>query len=389
MPSSDDSPDVSNASRLHTFWDLRSGVADDGLSRNAATFVAVTVVFAAIYAYDSLVLPVDAPLVAGWRPTVVDLLFATSLAGFTLFVVVPLWTDRERTARYWSRLRQNRLAVVSFGYLLVVFVLGLVGPILFDSVADPARILQPPVGFGASEYIVSNCVGPTTDGLCRGSLQHPLGTGPYGRDMFTLVVEGMRVAVVIGFVTSMFVVPIATIVGVSAGYLGGWVDTLTMRYVDIQQTLPAFIVYLIAIYVFGRSLFLFLLVFGLLGWGGVARVVRSEVLSLREEPFVVAARSAGVKRWGIVRHHILPHVRETVVVAATRQIPLLVLVEAAISFMNLNDMTLLSWGETIARGTQGAATVTWWVSTVPVVFLTLTVVSLSVFGDALQDVLDA
>ncbi|QCJ48391.1 ABC transporter permease [Haloprofundus sp. MHR1] len=389
MPPSDDSSDLSNTPRFPRLRGLRPGFGADDPSRNTAAFVATTVVLVAVYAYDSLVLSADAPLVAGWRPTVVDLLFATSLAGFALFVVAPLWTDRERTARYWSRLRQNRLAVVSFGYLLVVFVLGLVGPLVFDSAADPARVLQPPVGFGASEYIVSNCVGPTTQGLCRGSLRHPLGTGPYGRDMFSLVVEGMRVAVVIGFVTSMFVVPIATVVGVSAGYLGGWVDTLTMRYVDIQQTLPAFVVYLIAIYVFGRSLFLFLLVFGLLGWGGVARVVRSEVLSLREEPFVVAARSAGVKRWNIVRHHILPHVRETVVVAATRQIPLLVLVEAAISFMNLNDMTLLSWGETIARGTQGTPTVTWWVSTIPVVFLTLTVVSLSVFGDALQDVLDA
>ncbi|WP_224268994.1 ABC transporter permease [Haloprofundus salinisoli] len=386
MPASDDSSDVSCSSRLQG---LLSGFDSDGLPWNTAVFAAATAVFITIYAYDLLVHPPDAPLVASWRPTAVDLLFAISLVGFAVFVVAPLRTDRERTARYWGRLRQNRLAVVSSAYLLVVFVFGTVGPFLFDSAANPTRILQPPVGFSASSYIVSDCVGPTTDLLCHGSFRHPLGTGTYGRDMFTLVVEGMRVTVVIGFVTSMFVVPIATVVGVSAGYLGGWVDTLTMRYVDIQQTLPAFVVYLIAIYVFGRSLFLFLLVFGLLGWGGVARVVRSEVLSLREEPFVTVARSAGVKRWNIVRHHILPHVRETVVVAATRQIPLLVLVEAAISFMNLNDMTLLSWGETIARGTQGAPTVTWWVSTVPVVFLTLTVVALSVFGDALQDVLDA
>ncbi|WP_224449702.1 ABC transporter permease [Haloprofundus salilacus] len=386
MPPSDDPSDVTQSSHVRGVFSRGRSV---DVPRRLRLFVAAVISFVGVYAYDLLVHPSDSPLVADWRPTVVDLLFAVSLVGFALFVVAPLWTDRERTARYWRRLHQNRLAVASFAYLVVVFVLGLVGPLLFESAADPTRTFQPPVGVGASRYVVPNCVGPTTDALCYGSLRHPLGTGPYGRDMFALVVEGMRVAVVIGFVTSMFVVPIATVVGVASGYLGGWVDTLTMRYVDIQQTLPAFVVYLIAIYVFGRSLFLFLLVFGLLGWGGVARVVRSEVLSLREEPFVTAARSAGVRRWNVVRNHILPHVRETVVVAATRQIPLLVLVEAALSFMNLNDMSLLSWGETIARGTQGVPTVTWWISTVPVAFLTLTVVALSVFGDALQDVLDA
>ena len=207
--------------------------------------------------------------------------------------------------------------------------------------------------------------------------------------MLTVVVAGMGVSLQVALISSMIIVPIATAVGTIAGYTGGLIDELLMRYVDIQQVVPAFLVYLILIFVLERSLFLIVLVFGLLSWGGVARLVRSETLQRREEGYVLAAENAGVGRLGILRRHLLPNVSSTIITATTHLIPLLILAEAAIAFLNLGPATLPSWGATIARGFESDYFLrTWWVWTIPLLFLTTTIVAFSVLGDALRDALD-
>jgi peptide/nickel transport system permease protein len=259
-----------------------------------------------------------------------------------------------------------------------------------DVTSDLARSNQPPLGFTAPANVVTGCVGTMADGGCHGSLRFPLGTNRQGIGMGVVVVRGMGVSLRVALVVGALVVPLALLVGSVAGYLGGWVDAVVMRYVDVQATVPAFLVYIVLTFALGRSLFLLVVVFGLLSWGGVARVVRSEVMRLRQAAFVDAAEVHGAGHLFLLGRHVLPNLTGTLATAVTQRIPAILLTEAAISFLLLNDTSVPSWGFAISTGfrAQSPFLDLWWISTVPLVFLTLTVVSVTVLGDALRDVLD-
>jgi peptide/nickel transport system permease protein len=204
----------------------------------------------------------------------------------------------------------------------------------------------------------------------------------------TLLVSGMRVAVTLSLVTATIIVAVATAVGTVAGFVGGRVDAALTGYVDLQRTVPAFLVYVVFAFLTKPSLLGLVIVFGLLNWGGVAHVVRSEVQAVREAGYVRAARSAGAGRVHVLRTHVLPSVSGGVAVATTRQIATLVLVEAAISYLELNDVMVRSWGEIVASGMGQWFPVNWWVVAWPGLALVATVVAVSVVGDALRDVFD-
>lgn len=330
-----------------------------------------------------------------WDATATDWLFILSLLALSFYVAVPLMQNRHQTRRYWRRLRSNKFAVMSLVYLIGFFTFGTIGPLIFGAPAtDILARYQPPLFFTVeSGSVALNCIGEVTQfgttSQCHGSLRYPLGTTSTGESMLTLIISGMRVSLQVALISSMITVPIATAVGITAGYAGGVVDEILMRYVEIQQAVPAFLVYLILIFVFNPSLFLIVLVFGLLSWGGVARLVRSETLQRREEGYVLAAENAGVGRIQILRRHLLPNVSNTVVTATTHLVPLLILSEAALAFLNLGPVTLRSWGQVIAQGFGSEYfPQNWWVSTIPLLFLVTTVVAFSVLGDALRDVLD-
>ncbi|MFD1644880.1 ABC transporter permease [Haloarchaeobius litoreus] len=280
-----------------------------------------------------------------------------------------------------EHLRATAVVVVAFGAVLVVGIellqLVVYDLLQFDTIA----------GGVSSTSCPPYAEAPGRGTTCYGTWDYPLGTARYGQGLIPLVFSGMRVSLQVALICSMLIVPLATLVGTVAGYVGGVVDDLLMSYTDIQQTLPAIIVYMITIHVFGRSLFVLVVVFGLFSWAGAARLVRSEVIQRREEDFVTAARSAGAGHWRIMGRHILPNVSNTVLTSVTRQIPNLILAEAAIAFLALNNIMLPSWGETISSTLQFIPD-GWWMSTVPVVVLSVTVLSFSVLGDALRDVLD-
>jgi peptide/nickel transport system permease protein len=305
------------------------------------------------------------------------------------YVVVPLAADRSLARYYWRQLRTRPLALASLVYLLGVLVAGVLGPPVIG-LPDPelARGYQPPLFTSISVYVAPNCLGAVTDSVCQGSLQYPLGTNGQGQDMILVATLGARVAVEVALVTAAILVPLGIGVGLVAGYRGGVVDEVLMRTVDVQGAVPAFLVYVVLIYVFGRSLLLMVLVFGLLSWGKVARLVRSEVLQRREEDFVMATRAAGASELYVVRNTILPNVSGTVVTAATRQASTLILLEAALSFMGLGEGGAGSWGQAISLGMAGSPLITWWIALWPMLALSLTVVALSVLGDELRDVLD-
>lgn len=209
--------------------------------------------------------------------------------------------------------------------------------------------------------------------------------------MLVVVVRGARVALQVGLVVGAIVVPIATAVGTLGAVIGGRLEDLVFWYVDVQETLPAFLIYIVASFLYGPSLFLLVVVFGVASWGGVARVVRNEVRRLDSTGFVDAATVQGASRLGVLVRHVWPNLTGTLVTAVTQRIPVILLTEAAIAFLGLNDSSVRSWGLAISRGFPSTSPFldVWWLSGIPVVCLTLTVVAVAVLGDTLRDALDA
>ncbi len=337
--------------------------------------------------FDTLVLeePVRLPLSMtgrGW-------LLATFLV-LLAWIGWPVVRDPRRLAVYWNRYPLNGPSVFGLGVVVTFFAVGVSAPHVLDppTIGIPERMEQPPMFTSVSETFVRRCVGEVAGGRCYGTLEHPLGTDRQGRDIATYVAYGTRTALEMAVLVSMIAVPIAVAVGVTAAYAGGWIDAALMRYVDVQQVVPAFFVYFVLYFFYGPSHTLLIVVFGLFSWGGIARVVRIEVLAERERAYVLAARSAGAGRLSRIRRHILPNVAGTVVTAMTMQIPFLIGAEAALSFLDLGDPDVHSWGTLIARGAD-AVHYRPWVTLVPGACLSVTILGFYLFGDSLQEVFDS
>jgi peptide/nickel transport system permease protein len=345
----------------------------------------------AAFVYDVAVLPANRPTITTpfvWNVTQLDWLFVTTLLAVGRYVVVPLYDDRRLTAYYWREFRKNRMAVLGLAYLLVVFLVGVLGPLVLEKpTLAVERAYQPPLFVGVDASVPVNCLGPVVEGQCHGTMAHPLGTTGDGKDVLVLVVYGMQVSMKVGLISTLLVVTIGTAVGTVAAYGGGLVDEALMRYVDVQLVFPAFFLYLLLTYLFGGSLFTFIVIFGLTGWGSIARLVRSEALQRAEEAYVTAARGAGAGTLYVIRRHLVPNVSNSVITAATLLIPGFILFEASLSFLSLGDPTVPSWGQVIAAGRSDLSTA-WWVSTVPGVFLFTTILAFNFLGDALRDALD-
>ena len=377
-------------------WDaVRADVP--AVSRWTLLSVAILALYVGVVAYDYFVVGPKGYIYKSIDVAPLDWLFVLSLLCFGLFVVVPLARRPRLVARYWKRFRTRRLAVASLAYLVALFVLGIAVPAIHGRVdLNPAVPYHPPPFFSVPTSFAFNCQGHMVDYRCYGSFAHPLGTAELGKDMVMLVIAGMRVAVRVATITSMLIIPIATITGTAAGYLGGRVDAVLTRLIDVVQMLPAFLVYVILAFVFTKSLFLIVLVFGLLNWGGVARLVRSETVKRREEDYVRSARNAGAGTSHMLRRHFAPNVANTVLASTTRQIPMIIIAEAALSLLHFGDVQYYSWGQTIGVALRhqheiamsGTKVLLWWIWGIPAVFIFLTAVAFAAFGDGLQHALD-
>jgi peptide/nickel transport system permease protein len=374
-------------------------------SRRTLGFLATVVFLALSFYYDYAVLDGGTATLPFWDLTQLDWVLVACLAIVGWVAVPPLFKDPERTRQYWRQFRRDRTAVVALAYLTVFTVIGVVGPLLVgDQVASLLRAFQPPYGLSVGAG-TTECIGTLTDGRCHGSLQYPLGTNSLGLGVLYLLVKGARVSLLVALVAGAVVAPIGTMVGVVAGYLGGAVDEVLMRYVDVQEAIPAFVVYILAAFFLGKSLLLLLAVFGLLSWGGVARLVRSETLQRRSTGYVRAARAAGAGRLHVIRRHVLPNVRGTVLTAISQLIPGLLLAEVAIGYLRLNDETLRSWGWTLSMGLSGyhgnfpsvasffpnpsySFMDKWWVATISAITVAVTIAAFALVGDRLREVLD-
>ncbi|MEF8800494.1 MAG: ABC transporter permease [Halolamina sp.] len=367
------------------------------LTRRDGVFLLGVAALAATFVYDYTQLSGAERLVGDWNPQEFEWLFVLSLLIFGLYVIVPLIQKRELTRQYWRKLRTDRLALFSLAWLTLLFALGLLAPLIYGTLTtDTTALHNPPFGFRIIDILAGGCAGTVSNGYCHGSLAHPLGTTGNGEDVLAYTVTGMRVALAVTLITGTIIVPLGVAVGTIAATAGGRVDEILMRYVDLQQTVPAFFAYILVQYIYYPSLLLIIIIFGLLNWGGLARHIRSDVLRTREAGFVRAAKSAGIGQLQLIRRHLVPNTWDTVVTAATFQLPMLVIMEATLSYLmissgggtqSLGDPRVNSWGQLIAVGMREFPTY-WWVPVIPAITLLLTVVAISRLGDTLRDVLD-
>jgi len=222
-------------------------------------------------------------------------------------------------------------------------------------------------------------------GLRAPSARHWFGTDQLGRDVLSRVIWGARVSLLIALSAVVLAGAFGGLVGLVAGYAGGWIDIFVMRFADVQFSLPAVIMALVLVGTVGSSLLSLIVVLSLANWARFARVVRSEALALRNADFVLLARLAGASSTRIVIRHILPNVGNTFIVLATLDIGLIVILEATLSFLGLGVQPPdPSWGAMIADG-RGYLERAWWASILPGAVLMTTVLCFNQLGDALRD----
>jgi peptide/nickel transport system permease protein len=221
-----------------------------------------------------------------------------------------------------------------------------------------------------------------------GSLAHPLGTDPMGRDLLTRMIYGARVSLIVGFLGLLVGGGVGAALGMIAGYAGGRVDAFLMRVADTALAFPIILFAILLVVILGGSLLTVVIAIALVLWARYARVIRGEVLSLRERDFVAQARIAGCSSRRIILTHLFPNVLNTLVVLLSLQVGWVIIVEASLSFLGAGvPPPTPTWGSMIAEGRDYIATA-WWVSFFPGLGILVTVLAFNLFGDWLRDALD-
>lgn len=224
--------------------------------------------------------------------------------------------------------------------------------------------------------------------MTGGSAAYPLGTDHLGRDILSRLIYGARVSLLVGLSAVLISGGIGTVLGLVAGYFRGWVDDVIGRVGDIQLAFPFILLALAVMAVLGPGTLKTIGVIGLTGWVIYARVLRAEVLSLREREFVTAAWAMGMKDWRILVKHILPNVISSLIVLATLEVPRVMITESALTFLGLGiQPPTVTWGGMLADA-RNYITTHWWVATFPGLALQITVLGLNLVGDWLRDTLD-
>lgn len=222
------------------------------------------------------------------------------------------------------------------------------------------------------------------------SADHIFGTDDSGKDVLSLVIYGARISLLVGFAASLIIVVLGCAIGVTAGYVGGRTDMILMRFTDAVLVIPALPLMLVVIAVTGRSITNIILIIGLLSWSYMTRVVRAQVLSVKERQFIMRARALGIKDLNIIFIHILPQVLPVIFAEATLDVSFAILSEASLSFLGLGDPTLVSWGNMLSRAfMRGAVTVgAWWYLFPPGIALAWVTLGFVLVSNAVQEIIN-
>lgn len=272
-----------------------------------------------------------------------------------------LWHDA------WLRLKKNRAAVTGGVVLAVMVVLAILTPWIA------------PYGYEAQNLDL---------GATSPSAAHWLGTDIFGRDLLTQILYGGRISLAVGFIATAVALAIGVTWGAVAGYVGGRIDSVMMRFVDILYALPFMIFIILLMVVFGRNILLLFLAIGAVEWLTMARIMRTQVQSLRQQEFVEAAVSLGLPPSAIIFKHIIPNALGPIIVYTTLTIPSVMLLEAFLSFLGLGiQPPQTSWGLLISYGAETMEEYPW-LLIFPGLALTITLFSLNFLGDGLRDALD-
>lgn len=274
---------------------------------------------------------------------------------------ISLWRDA------YYRLLKNKLAVAGGVFILLEVVVCLITPWIA------------PYGF-EQQNLELTLAGP--------SQAHWIGTDSLGRDLFTRVLYGGRISLMVGFLASMISVIVGVVYGAASGFIGGKTDNVMMRIVDVLYALPfVFLVIILMVY-FGRNIFLLFVALGFTQWLTMARIVRGQVISLKAKEFVEAAHSMGISNTAIIFRHLIPNTLGPVIVYLTLTVPSTILDEAFLSFLGLGvQAPMASWGTLISSGVE-VMEIAPWALIFPALVLSLTLFSLNFLGDGLRDALD-
>jgi oligopeptide transport system permease protein len=292
-----------------------------------------------------------------------------------------LWQDA------WRRLLKNKLAVFGMIVVVLITIASLIGP----SIIKRATGVMP--DYIPSDASLIKSFPPFTSPDGSFSWAHPMGTDNQGRDIFARVLQGGQISLMVGIISTLVSLLIGVSYGAMAGYLGGRIDNIMMRLVDVLYSLPYIIIVIVLLSMFrsqtarGQLVLLFVAL-GSVSWLTMARIVRGQVLSLKNQEFILAARATGVSAPRIIFRHLVPNTLGPVIVYATLTIPTVMLTEAFLSFLGFGvQPPLASWGSLATDGIQNIAIYPWQLI-FPGVTMALTLFSLNFLGDGLRDALD-
>lgn len=267
---------------------------------------------------------------------------------------------------FLRRFARNKGALVGAAVLALVVALALLAPFLFPD--DPWDIAGPPF-------------------RRPGEMGFLLGTDTLGRDVAAGIAHGARVTLLLSLVSTAVALSIGVVLGAIAGYHGGWVDDLVMRFTEFFQTIPNFILLVVLVAIFTPSITSIVVAIGIVSWPPLARIVRGEFLTLRSREFVQAAEVLGQGSGRIIFGEILPNALSPVIVSASLMVATAVLLESALSFLGLGDPNLMSWGYMIGAS-RTVIRQAWWISCFPGIAIALTVLALNLVGEGLSDALN-
>ncbi len=267
----------------------------------------------------------------------------------------------------WERLYSNRMAQIGGLFFIVITILCIVGPFISTQSYESTNLAygaQPP------------------------SAEHWFGTDELGRDILIRTLIGGRISIGVGFAATTVALMIGVIYGMVAGYFGGRLEAVMMRFVDMIYALPFIIIVILLTVLFGRSIFLIFIAIGAVEWLTMARIVRGQTKALRKQTFIDAAIVSGAPTMSILAKHILPNLLSPVIVFTTLTIPAVILLESVLSFLGLGvQPPMSSWGILINEGAV-KLDIYPWMLIFPAIFFSLTIFSLNFVGDGLRDALD-